>query len=49
MDDSDDPTKWTTVVEEGDEIDESALNDWLESRGDKEKGIESNFIGRLHR
>ncbi|MDB9524672.1 hypothetical protein PN498_01615 [Oscillatoria sp. CS-180] len=37
MGDSGDPTKWITVVEEGEEIDEIALNNWLESRGYKEE------------
>ncbi|WP_008314812.1 hypothetical protein [Leptolyngbya sp. PCC 6406] len=31
--DEDDPTKWITVIDEGEEIDEEALNDWLVTRG----------------
>lgn len=33
MGDSDDPTKWITVVEEGDEIDVDAVYQRLEERG----------------
>ncbi|WP_228038031.1 hypothetical protein [Nodosilinea sp. LEGE 06152] len=29
----DDPTQWVTVIEEGEEVDEDALNPWLEARG----------------
>ncbi len=31
--DLDDPTKWITVIDEGDEVDEESLNQWLQSRG----------------
>jgi hypothetical protein len=31
--DLDDPTQWITVIEEGEEVDEAALTDWLKSRG----------------
>jgi hypothetical protein len=31
--DLDDPTQWITVIEEGEEVDEAALTDWLRSRG----------------
>jgi hypothetical protein len=31
--DLDDPTQWVTVIEEGEEVDEEALNDWLNARG----------------
>jgi hypothetical protein len=34
--DLDDPTKWVTVIEEGQEIDEEALNNWLKARGYQE-------------
>jgi hypothetical protein len=30
----DDPTKWITTIVAGEEIDETALNDWLTHRGD---------------
>ncbi|MDJ0599593.1 MAG: DUF2281 domain-containing protein [Crocosphaera sp.] len=35
LDDPDNPDKWETVVDIGDEIDEDALNEWLEKRGYK--------------
>ncbi len=35
LDDPDNPDKWETVVDIGDEIDENALNEWLEKRGYK--------------
>ena len=31
--DLDDPTQWVTVIEEGEEVDEEALNTWLKARG----------------
>ncbi|AFZ43503.1 hypothetical protein PCC7418_1304 [Halothece sp. PCC 7418] len=31
--DPDDPTQWITVVEEGQEIDDEALDQWLKERG----------------
>ena len=31
--DPDDPTQWITVVEEGQEIDDKALDQWLRERG----------------
>ncbi|PSR16329.1 hypothetical protein C8255_18370 [filamentous cyanobacterium CCP3] len=31
--DLDDPTQWVTVIDEGEEVDEDALNDWLKARG----------------
>jgi hypothetical protein len=31
--DIDDPSRWITTIEEGEEIDEMALNDWLITRG----------------
>lgn len=31
--DLDNPTQWITVIEEGEEVDEVALSDWLKSRG----------------
>ncbi|PNW59135.1 UNVERIFIED_CONTAM: hypothetical protein BEN50_00585 [Euhalothece sp. KZN 001] len=31
--DPDDPTQWITVVEEGQEIDDEALDQWLKDRG----------------
>jgi hypothetical protein len=34
--DLDDPTQWTTVIEEGEEVDEEALNIWLKERGYKD-------------
>ena len=33
MNDIDDPSKWITVVEEGEEVDEVDLNRWLKNRG----------------
>ncbi|WP_246140316.1 hypothetical protein [Euhalothece natronophila] len=33
--DLDDPTQWITVVEEGQEIDDEALDQWLKERGYK--------------
>jgi len=33
--DPDDPTQWITVVEEGQEIDDEALDQWLKERGYK--------------
>ncbi|MGK7959947.1 DUF2281 domain-containing protein [Crocosphaera sp.] len=35
LDDPDNPDKWETVIDIGDEIDEDALNEWLEKRGYK--------------
>ncbi|MGK7887661.1 MAG: DUF2281 domain-containing protein [Crocosphaera sp.] len=35
LDDPDNPDKWETVVDIDDEIDENALNEWLEKRGYK--------------
>ncbi|MEA5450098.1 hypothetical protein VB780_16070 [Leptolyngbya sp. CCNP1308] len=31
--DLDDPSQWVTVIEEGEEVDEDALNRWLKARG----------------
>ena len=31
--DLDDPTQWVTVIDEGEEVDEDALNSWLKARG----------------
>ncbi len=31
--DLDDPTKWITVIEAGEEVDEDVLNNWLKARG----------------
>jgi len=31
--DLDDPTQWVTVIDEGEEVDEEALNQWLKARG----------------
>jgi hypothetical protein len=31
--DLDDPTKWITVIEAGEEVDEDVLNSWLKARG----------------
>ncbi|WP_155523668.1 hypothetical protein [Nodosilinea nodulosa] len=31
--DLDDPTQWVTVIDEGEEVDEEALNHWLKARG----------------
>ena len=33
LSDIDDPTRWITTIEEGEDIDETALNDWLTTRG----------------
>lgn len=35
VDDPDDPTKWTTVIDIDDPIDEKVLEEWLEKRGYK--------------
>ncbi len=29
----DDPSRWITTIEEGEEVDEAELNDWLTTRG----------------
>lgn len=31
--DLDDPSQWVTVIKEGEEVDEEALNRWLKARG----------------
>jgi hypothetical protein len=31
--DLDDPSQWVTVIEEGEEVDEDSLNQWLKARG----------------
>lgn len=33
LDNLDDPSKWITVIEAGDEIDEAELDSWLKARG----------------
>jgi hypothetical protein len=33
LSDIDAPDRWITTIEEGEEIDETALNDWLTTRG----------------
>ncbi len=33
LSDIDDPSCWITTIEEGETIDETALNDWLTTRG----------------